>query len=553
MKKKKELIFWAVAWLINVKSIFLDYCADSGYTFAMAQRLLNGDRLFREMWEPHQTSVFVMTPILKLFETVFQTRTGVVLFAHVVMTLSFFVLSVFLKKTLEKFTGNNVAICAAILLFILRPKMVQLPDYSNLCIFFSVLTFIFLIRYLLVKPRIGTLIAAALSLCLTVLVYPSCVLLWVPSILVLFLYSAKKWRDVLTFTGCCALCGALFAGYFVLSMGFVPWLETLSKIVHADTHSLERTYSGIAYFEELLLGLLIMGISWAVGLGISFLLEKAKLQSKPKTIFLQCILVTFALCLARVLLPSVYHHQNVAFWAFGNIAIFAVILLGLTGVKLLQDQKKVIYVTGMLLSMGVLLSVGLLTNLSFITIVGYLHLACMVSFIPLSEFITKRSEGQYHAARISCFPLYCCVFVIMFSQGINSLGNAENYVRKGPLFGVVTSLNACNEMKYGIAEWEENIKVTDQVLIIQEFGLDPIWYLVTDFGVGTYSVINTPYYSEDMKEYWKAYPQKEPTVLAVPCYQGLESTGMPKWLYEKRENEYDLKYKGTYWNFYFKK
>ncbi|MBO4750480.1 MAG: hypothetical protein J5546_09195, partial [Lachnospiraceae bacterium] len=385
-----------------------------------------------------------------------------------------------------------------------------------------------------------------------VLAYPSCLLLWAPSILVIFLYSKKKWRDALVFTGTCGVTGALFAGYFIIRLGFGPWLQTLSKIVHADTHSLERTYSGLAYFEELLVGLVILAVSLAIAACIGLLMKKVLKKDLPLTYLLACIFMCLGLCLARILLPSVYQNQNVAFWAFGNVAVFAVILLGIFGFKLLQEQKKVIYVTGMLLSLGVLLSVGLLTNLSFITVVGYLHLACIVSFLPLQELFRAKLKGE-QGEKICCLPIWCCVFVILFSQGINNLGNAENYVRKGPLFGVITTLNDCNEMKYGMAEWEENLSASDQVLIIQQYGLDPIWYLASDAKVGTHSVINTPYYSEDMKEYWKAYPEKEPTVLAIPCYLGQETGAIPDWLFELREQEYDLKNPGTYWNFYFKK
>ena len=166
--------------------------------------------------------------------------------------------------------------------------------------------------------------------------------------------------------------------------------------------------------------------------------------------------------------------------------------------------------------------------------------------------IAEKEKGE-GVKKNPVIPLISTIVVILFCQTWYHLDKVENYVRKGPLFGVVTTLEKCNQVKYGIAEWEAKVSEKDQVLIIQEFGLDPIDYLSVKAGIATHSTISTPTYSEKMQEYWQIYPEKEPTVMAVPCWNGQENGAMPSWLREKLDQEYELHDAGTYWNFYFKK
>ena len=50
------IIFLVLASLaVSIKSIFIDFGFDDAYSVAMSYRHLSGDRMFLEMWEPHQS------------------------------------------------------------------------------------------------------------------------------------------------------------------------------------------------------------------------------------------------------------------------------------------------------------------------------------------------------------------------------------------------------------------------------------------------------------------------------------------------------------------
>ena len=45
--------------------------------------MLSGDRMFLEMWEPHQTSAFLTAALMWIYEKIFRTTTGIVLYLQV--------------------------------------------------------------------------------------------------------------------------------------------------------------------------------------------------------------------------------------------------------------------------------------------------------------------------------------------------------------------------------------------------------------------------------------------------------------------------------------
>lgn len=76
--KKKNILpeLWHNAWkylllaaslAATVKIIFFGFDIDEQYAVSMAYRMVRGDRMFLEMWEPHQTSAFFSAAFLGLY------------------------------------------------------------------------------------------------------------------------------------------------------------------------------------------------------------------------------------------------------------------------------------------------------------------------------------------------------------------------------------------------------------------------------------------------------------------------------------------------------
>ncbi|MBP5276228.1 MAG: hypothetical protein J6Z07_05455, partial [Lachnospiraceae bacterium] len=77
-----------VLWLFSIgtiiKSIFTEYGYDSSYHLAMSWRHINGDRMFLEMWEPHQTSAFVLDMLMSIYRMIVPSMNGVALYLQIV-------------------------------------------------------------------------------------------------------------------------------------------------------------------------------------------------------------------------------------------------------------------------------------------------------------------------------------------------------------------------------------------------------------------------------------------------------------------------------------
>ena len=78
----KYIMFFllVLAVLANLKSIFVDCDIDTEYAVAMSYRMLQGDGMLRQMWEPHQTSAFLCTLLMKSFVVLTGGTTGVVVY-----------------------------------------------------------------------------------------------------------------------------------------------------------------------------------------------------------------------------------------------------------------------------------------------------------------------------------------------------------------------------------------------------------------------------------------------------------------------------------------
>lgn len=542
-------IMFILGILVNIKSIFVDYDCDAGYAFAMANRLLNGDKMFVGMWEPHQTSAIFTAVFMKLYKTVFATTDGVVLFLNTVNFLIYLAVAIFAIKTFSKYVNKNAAIMMGIVLLVLRPKIAQTFDYANLTIIFSAMFFLLLIRYLVCERKLSTLILSAVFLCLNVLAYPTAAILYIGMLVCILAYSEHKLRDFLVSIGTCFVLGGAYVGYFAITIGLKNLIESVGNIVSADSHSEESFYTGASYFKEVAIGAAVILASVGIAYLIYLLINRGSKKKNFETI-LAPLYAVFVIAETFVV-PLVFDDPNMAYWSLDRICLPAVVIFGLFGYRYLEDAEKKIYIIGMTISILTVVSVLLLTNLSLITAFGYLHIAAMVSIMSLSlRALRTAKESATHTLSYLCVAT---LIILLFSQGKANLGSVENYIRTGPRKWCVSTLADCNKNKISVDDWKEAVTDTDAVLIVKTFDIDPIYYMFSDAKAATNSTISTPTYGEGLQSYWELNPDRVPTVIAIPCWEGFEEGNPPEWLSDMIADEYALDIQGTYWNFYRKK
>lgn len=230
---------------------FFDYTMDEEYQLMMGYRALRGDHLFKEMWEPHQTSAFLCTGLMWLYKALTGTYTGILLYLRVCTTLIQICISLYLYHVLKQLLERKYALLCTLIYFNMIPKIIQIPDFSNMQLWFFTLTVLFLTQYVLGRDRehadrAWMVFGAGVWMSMEVLAYPSCVILFPFFLLCLYRTSGtKKWRDMGLFAGACAVCALIWLCAVLRNVSLEELLRNVKLLLGFDlTHELSGATQG---------------------------------------------------------------------------------------------------------------------------------------------------------------------------------------------------------------------------------------------------------------------------------------------------------------------
>lgn len=160
----------------------------------MSYRLLKGDLPVLDMWEPHQTSAFLCSLLMVPYLALTKTTTGIFLYLRICGLLIHLGVFVFVKHFLcqvfEHVCDSSIEIIRfyatliASIFFFTLPKIMFLPEFSNMQVWFLMLAVICLTRYYICVPdksdrtSLLYLILAGFCVMLEVLSYPSTILVF---------------------------------------------------------------------------------------------------------------------------------------------------------------------------------------------------------------------------------------------------------------------------------------------------------------------------------------------------------------------------------------
>lgn len=544
-KKMCLALLWAAVALASIKSIFTDTGFDNAYTVAMSFRHLKGDRMFAQMWEPHQTSVFFTDFFLWIYHLFVPSYTGVMMYLQIVGTVFFAIVGIPLYRLLKGIAGSDIAQLATMFFLMFRAKQTPFPDFANLQIAFSVLLFLCLVSFVAQQQKKRYLCLAACCLCLEVLSYPSCLLAYFPAVLILFLKTEERWKNIGLFTGACALLGGIYVGYFVCRIGLSDFLRNLTNIFYSDSHSGEAFVSTWNYFYGLvtaLAWLALCGIfTWLLLWGIRRLLHKSVdfFAGYGFTLFL----TEFAFLFLQ--------KKTGLDWTCTFYIIPAFLMaLSCFSYKDLEEPEKTVWLTGNCFALCSFLSTWLLTDLGLITMAAYMVLGGAVSLAAL----------RHRKKQIWVFLLSVCALVTMHRGlvvwGYANKGNiwmvqdVEAIVRSGPSLGVVCDYMTYYQITCDAEDHNQFVAPEDSLLLVGGWLIDSMEFLLTDADISNYSTIDTPVYNEKLLDYLELYPEKRPTVVAVSCSYGTMQVSDASWIMQWVNENYEAVGDGRYWRYY---
>lgn len=276
---RRLFLIWAGVVLVTIKSIFTDFGVDNGYAIATSYRHISGDRMFLEMWEPHQTSAFLTDLLMLLYRHFVPSLTGVAVYLQVMGILLWIPVTVLLYKELSRHFDRYVSHLICAFLFVFRAKQTVFPEFSNMQIGFSILFFTFLVKYYFDQTKVGNLLLSAVFLCLEIISYPTCLIAFAAAAGFLLLYTDRKVRNVLVFGGMCLALGTLYTGYFIWARGFSEFVSVLRLLAEADLSHGDVSMSVYQYWHVFAEGAAYLAATLAIAAVIRFAFRERRKAS----------------------------------------------------------------------------------------------------------------------------------------------------------------------------------------------------------------------------------------------------------------------------------
>lgn len=558
--------------LATLKIIFFDYTMDEEYQIVMAYRHLQGDSLFKEMWEPHQTSAFMCIGLMWFYHLITGTYTGVVLFLRVCTTAIQALLAVWGYKVMKRFTKKEYAFLLGIAYFNFVPKNIQIPEFSNMQVwFFGVLILALLEYYWSLKITAEKkkankwwIVLAAVSTALEILSYPSCLLLFPVFIICIWISSGKdRLKDCFIYIGTCVLSGILWLLFVLRKLPFDEFVTNVGNVFSFDlTHEVsgatDGKFSGIV--SNLLGGALLLLIIYLISFMVYYFINrKEKKNAVEKTKGTKCLqFMTIAICVSE-LVQIVYWVIVRKGFEFPHIHVVVIWIAAAFAWKEAGKHKKLLLagLVGMLVSFVAVVYISDLQIYNALPHCVFGIVLCVLLIVMAWEKQTYLKAGRW----IMVLLLATCITVLAgkgytFRSGREyySVFDTRGIMKHGPAIGIMTDYMFSYIYNSNYEDFTANIEEGEQVMIVTNlvFSAGTTPYMFQESEICHYSIVDPTAYDERLTEYWTIYPDKAPDVIVVDCWYGqlMEPADNYIMTYIEEEFDYTEVIDGKYVRFY---
>lgn len=504
--------------LATVKICILGLGIDEEYAVTMAYRITRSDRMFLEMWEPHQTSGFLCALLVKGFMAVTGGTEYLILFLRLAGALIQALISVFLYSTLKRNFSEKAAFYISLFFYNTLPKWIQTPEFSNMLVWFGTLAFACLLRYYLEeKGKRIWLAAAGLCISLTVLSYPSTVCAF-PVILFAIRMVRKEekalfWKEAGILLGTCGVLAAGYLIFFLSNMTAARLVQGIGEMMSDGSHDITFARRLLSVKEEAVTFALYTVL--AVIPAALILLCFARYRSKRNFVSLVLIfsLLEQIICwLGKgeyMQRPLVYFYLLLA----GGIWMYAG-----SGEKRTK-KDRILFWLGSVTGTALWLSAFAVTN----TTVGVTGSYLMPALIAAILFLWEEEEVCVKNPLPAVFVI-CLLGVTLFAKGFlvcstegrkDDVTMVRQKILSGPAKGIYGRYIDGYAMNLAAPVFESFEEDTCVLYV----GGHSLYYLLGDVQISNYSTISTPTFDERLAVYWDRFPDKVPEVIVTDSHE----------------------------------
>lgn len=529
----------------SVTKIFTGFDIDEAYALAIPYRILQGDRLFADMWEVHQTSFLLPYLFMKLFEMVTGSMEGVVLYTRIVTTMLHLGVSLLVWKCLKKIYGDKYWLFVALLglaYYDFFPKWMINMDFSMQQLWFFTLFVICLFYAGIfdgagqdggekgISKRKAWLAAAGLMLALDVLAYPGMVLVY-PAVVILLAAGKRqgKWADIFSLTAGCAAAALVFFVFIFSYMTPAELLSAIPRVFMDGSHQYDWTTKlrlYVSQWAEVLVQSAILLVPAAIGAGIIKLLygyaaKKKTLGQLPFGLLLCIVLegmVSALIAFAGLFVTWGPFRLQVRY-ILQFIMAFC-IWKSLYGKgkreKEGEDAGGRLSLWLLWLSLAAFLGILLASNVGPVSSSSYLIIGNLV-FVALSiQAAEHRGIGikglAYGGAVLFLLSLIMCKGYYMRNTEYvpGDISEPLSKMQEGPMVGIYVPQKDFARYTDDYETIKGNTTDYDRVLFM---GTEGLCNLYANGKIVIPTTISTPAFNEQWVEYFTLYPDKQPTVI----------------------------------------
>lgn len=571
---------WIIAILLlgsagaALKCIFVSLQMDEEYAVSMSYRLLLGDKLFAQIWDPHQTSAFLIEFLIWIYQKIFHTTTYVVIWIRTAGVLIQLAISCYLCRALRHVLSEEHSFYLAVVYFNLLPKSYVMPEFSNMMVWGLTLLLICLSRMAVLQGRLGqekkegwnwkmtlTALEAGGWLCFVTLSYPSCILLFPFVVWYLWKYDSYRGRTIGIVTVVCLAAGGGYIAYLLSYMTLPEFWENIKSLVAScGSHSVGIQKKAAVYGRDIMLLLIFSAGYLAVAALLGYWLnrgkkrtgeEEGKNSEKRLTFMFLLLIAAFVLQFIHWILMLWKYEYSYPFAVYVFIFGFAFYLTG----KLREKYRELVklWLWGNVVMYAAIL---LLTNLTLFTSLKYLMPGVIMGAAVLLVYAKETEPAVFQKYAGKLLVIWCLVAIFVkgwaytdndgLMKNITCVGNI---LSGGPGKGIITEYMQGYMQECTQEEFKTYIRPGDNLMVLDS---NTLCYLYQDVHIASSTTICTPTFDENLLDYWERNPGKYPDVIAVRCWYGELKWDADSWIMHWIEEDFGAAQviDGKYYRYY---
>lgn len=577
-----------------LKCIFVSLQMDEEYAISMSYRLVQGDRLLTQLWDPHQTSAFLIEFLIWAYLKLFHTTTCLVLWIRFWGVMMHLAVTCCLYRTLRAETGREESFFLAVIYFNLLPKGYVMPEFSNMMVW-SLTMLVICLTGLARREAAGTAggqdgtckatawdlrmtvltAGAGIWLCLATLSYPTCALLYPFLLVYLWKYDRYRKRTMGLLTLIVLLIGGCYLGYLLSYMTPVQLVENIRSLIasNAGAHPTNKLIALQTYGVDAL----VLGVYAAAYLGLTNLalalyrmtgIGKQQFPQKPSRMVRSYVLlwIAFGYLVIHWILMQWQYERSYPYVVYFFLLVFGICAARRLGSGSAGSQTDEPQTDGLQARQMAFLWIGsgfvmlfailLLTNLTIATSVKYLMPAVIAAMLLFLRYSRQHAPQVWARYARGTLLLWC--FAAIFVKGwaypdndglMKNITCVGNIISEGPAKGVITEYLQGYMQESDYQEFRTYISPGDHLLVMD---VSTLCYLYQDVTVAGSSTICSPTFDANLLDYWQRNPDRYPDVIAVPCWYGELKYDPDSWMMHWIETKYQASriIDGKYFRYY---